>query len=106
MKDLNMINTYSQHMINFQVITDKENKPLKRRDIYIIIDHPREPTPKKDDLIKLIAEKFNGNPENIELWIFTEKGRARTKVKSYIWKEKKVKKEKEEKKNESEGESS
>ena len=79
-------------MINFEVITEKENKPLKRRDIYIIIDHPGSPTPKKEEIAKALAEKYNTNPENVEMWLFTEKGKPRTKVKSYIWEEKRIKK--------------
>jgi len=83
-------------------ITEKEkniNKFLKRTDLFLIIDHQGKPTPKQDDIIKEIADKYNAPENKIEIiYIFSEKGKAESKVKAKIWKEKIIERKKKEKK--------
>jgi len=85
--------------MKIEIIEEKDNPFLKRRDLMIMIDHAGQPTPKKDDLVKFLAEKYKVENEKVEVvYIFSETGIARSKAKARIWKEKpKVKKGKEEK---------
>ena len=88
-------------------VMEKRNNPfMKRIDLMLSIDHTGKPTPRKDELVKTIAEKFKSVPEKVEIvYIFTETGKARSKAKARIWKEKvpekkKLKEEKEKPKTE------
>lgn len=77
------------------VLEEKENPFLKRKDLMLLVDHTGSATPKIDDLTNRLAEKFNAEPEKIEIvFIFSQKGVAKSKVKAKIWKEKVVKREK------------
>ena len=85
--------------MKIEIIEEKDNPFLKRKDLMIMIDHAGQPTPKKEDLTKFLAEKYKVESEKVEVvYIFSETGIARSKAKARIWKEKpKVKKRKEEK---------
>ena len=54
-------------MLKMDVVEERENKFLKRKDLMINLDHKGEATPKKDDLIAKIAEKFKADPKKIEI---------------------------------------
>ena len=85
--------------MKIQIIEQKENPFLKRTDLMFFIEHTGQATPKKEEVEKLIAEEFKSVPEKIEIvYIFTETGRAKSKVKARIWKEKIVEKPKKEEK--------
>jgi len=78
-----------------------ENKLLKRTDLFLIIDHEGKPTPRQDEVIKAIAEKYKAPENKIEIiYIFSEKGKAQSKVKAKIWKEKIIERKEKEKKQE------
>ena len=65
-------------MIQIKVLTEKKNPILKRTDLMLMVDHIGQPTPKTDDIIKKIAEKFNTSPEKVEVvYIFSQKGIGR-----------------------------
>jgi len=88
--------------MKIDVIDKKENPFLKRADLILTVDHAGKATPKKDELAKMIADKLKSVPEKVEIvYIFTESGLSKSKVKARVWKEKvpvkKVKKEKVEK---------
>jgi len=82
--------------MKMDVVEKKENPFLKRIDLMLSIDHTRKATPKRDELEKMIADKFKSVPEKVEIvYIFSEAGLAKSKVKARVWKEKiVVKKEK------------
>lgn len=78
-----------------------ENKLLKRTDLFLIIDHEGKSTPRQDEVIKAIAEKYKAPENKIEIiYIFSEKGKAQSKVKAKIWKEKIIERKKKEEKSE------
>jgi len=83
--------------MKIEIIEEKDNPFLKRKDLMIMIDHAGQPTPKKEDLIRFLAEKYKVESEKVEVvYIFSETGIARSKAKARIWKEKpKIKKGKE-----------
>jgi len=75
--------------MKIDVVEKNENPLLKRTDLILTVDHTGQATPKKDELIKEISEKFSSVPENVEIiYIYTESGLAKSKVKAKIWKEK------------------
>lgn len=93
-------------MIKIDILQEHDNKLLKRKDLLLIVDHVGQPTPKKSELEEKIAEQFKVERDKVEIiYIFSEKGRAASKVKAKIW-DKPVKKEekKEEKAEKQDGE--
>ena len=87
--------------MKIEVLEKRENPILKRNDLLLLVDHAKQPTPKKEELTKEIANMFNSVPEKIEIiYIFSENGITKARVKARVWEEKppeKKKKEKEEK---------
>ena len=82
-------------MLKIDVLEEKENPFLKRKDVMLIVDHTGTATPKVDDLISRLSEKFKVEPDKTEIvYIFSQPGVAKSKVKARFWKEKVVKKEK------------
>ncbi len=80
-------------MIEMNILQEYDNKLLKRKDLLLSIDHTGQPTPKKAELEEKIAEKFKVEKDKVEIiYIFSEKGKAASKVKVKIW-EKPIKKE-------------
>jgi len=88
--------------MKLDVIEKRDNPFLKRTDLLLSVNHKGQATPKRKDLEKDIANQFKSVPEKIEIvYIFSEKGLTKSKVKARVWKEKivekKVKKPKEKK---------
>lgn len=78
-----------------EIVEEKNNPFLKRKDLLLMIDHSGQPTPKKDDLTNFLAEKYKVEKEKVEVvYIFSETGVARSKAKARIWEEKPKTKEK------------
>jgi ribosomal protein S24E len=82
------------------VIEEKKNIFLKRIELMLMLDHANQPTPKVEDVKKEIAEKFKTTPDKVEtVYIFTQSGASKSRVKARIWEEgvplKKVKERKE-----------
>lgn len=94
--------------MNMNILEEKENKLLDRKELKIELVHEKAATPKKADLIKELATKYSVPEENIVLdYIFTEKGQARSVAKVKIYKQKpkvKVKKQTKTEKKESQSE--
>lgn len=88
--------------MNYNVVAEKQNELLKRREMKIEIDHLLAATPSKAELLKELAAAYKVPEENIVIdYIFTQKGVGKSVAKIKIYKEKpkvKVKKAKEEKK--------
>jgi ribosomal protein S24E len=73
-------------MVKLKVLEEKGNPMLKRKDLMIEVNHSGEATPKVYDMAQEIAKKFNTKLENIEIvYLFTEKGIAKSKVNARIW---------------------
>jgi len=72
--------------MKIDVIEQKKNPFLKRTDLMLMIDHTGSATPKEEELKKEIAKKFKSGPDHVEVvYIFTQAGIAKSKVKSRIW---------------------
>jgi len=88
--------------MEWEVVDEKENKLLNRKEIKLNIKHPKLSTPSKSQLVKELAAKYSCPEENVLIdFILTHKGTNESFVKVKIYKEKpklKVKKSKGEKK--------
>jgi len=81
--------------MKIDIIEKRENPFLKRTDLMLMVDHKGQATPKREDLDKEIAKQFKSVPEKVEIvYIFSEAGLTKSKVKARIWKEKIVEKKK------------
>lgn len=77
--------------MKFDIIEEKENPLLKRKEILIRLDYEGSSTPSKAELQKLFAGHFKANIENVEISkVLSEIGLTKGKVWVKIWKEKKV----------------
>ncbi len=75
--------------MKIDVLEKKENPFLKRIDLLLLVDHDKQPTPRKDELAKAIAEMFKSVPEKVEtIYIFSEVGATKARVKARVWEEK------------------
>ena len=77
--------------MKIQIIDEKENPMLKRRELVVSIDYEGGSTISKADLQKNLSEELNANIENVEVSkILSEIGLTRGKAWIKVWKEKKV----------------
>ena len=77
--------------MDIQVINEKENLLLKRREIMASINYSGGSTPSKADLQKLLADHFKVNMDNVEISkLLSETGLARGRAWVKVWKDKKV----------------
>jgi len=77
--------------MKFQIIEEKENPVIKRREILISLDYDGKSTPAKAELQKSLAEHFKISIENVEISkILSETGLTKGKAWIKIWQDKKV----------------
>lgn len=77
--------------MNFEIINEKENPLLKRKEVLVSLDYQGGSTPSKADMQKTLSEHFKVNIENVEISkIISETGLSRGKAWIKIWKDKKV----------------
>ncbi len=81
-------------MLSLKLLSEKENVILKKKDVLLELDHKGLATPKKTDIEAKIAEHFKTDKDKVEVvYIFSDFGWAKSKIKARIWKEP-IKKEK------------
>lgn len=76
-----------------EILEEKENKFLERKELKINLKHEKSATPSKSELLKELAIKFSAAEENISIdYILTKKGvgESLAKVKIYKGVKKKV----------------
>jgi len=77
--------------MKFKVIDKKENKFLERTEFFVEIDHEKEPTPSAAALQKVASKELNSPLDKTEIKsIRSSYGIAKSQVKIYVWKKKKV----------------
>ena len=80
--------------MELEILEEKNNILLKRKELKINIKHPGLPTPKKQDLIKEIATKYSVPEELVFVdYIFSKKGIQESFAKAKIYQELPKKKE-------------
>lgn len=84
-------------MLQIKEIEKNQNKFLKRTDLFLIIDHKGKSTPSEEDIVKEIAKKYKADEKKIEInYIFSEIGKASSRIKAKIWKDKIIERKKKE----------
>lgn len=74
--------------MELEVLEERENTLLKRRDLKINIRHPQSSTPKKQDLIKELAARYSVPEQHVFVdYIFTKKGLQESTAKAKIYEE-------------------
>lgn len=77
--------------MQFNVIEEKQNPLLKRKELLVSVDYEGKSTPSKAELQKALSKQFNANMENLEISkVLSETGLSRGKAWVKIWEEKKV----------------
>ena len=77
--------------MKFQVIEEKENPVIKRREIIISLDYEGKSTPSRAELQKILAERFKANIESVEISkVLSEVGLTKGKAWVKIWQDKKI----------------
>jgi len=77
--------------MKIDIVNEKENPLMKRKELIVSIDFDKGATPSKADLQKSLAEQLKANIENLEISkILSEVGLPKGKAWIKIWKEKKV----------------
>lgn len=75
------------------IISDKQNPFLKRKEIAVEIEHESEASPRKDALQQWISKELKTDADKVEIkHIFTETGLPKSRAKVFLWEEKIVRK--------------
>ena len=75
------------------VISEKQNPYMKRKEIILELDHAIESTPSKAAVQELLAKQLSAEKEKIEIIdIVSETGLAKSKSHIFVWEETPVKK--------------
>lgn len=71
-----------------KVLEERENVFFKRKDVKLELVHHGSPTPSKQEVEKIIAEKFKTTPDHVLIdYIFGKTGIGESIVKAKIYKE-------------------
>ncbi|MEM5766323.1 MAG: hypothetical protein QW423_01660 [Candidatus Aenigmatarchaeota archaeon] len=74
--------------MEIEVLEERDNVLLKRKEIKLGIKHAGSPTPKKQDLIKEIAARYSISEDHVIVdYIFTKKGLQESFAKVKIYQE-------------------
>jgi ribosomal protein S24E len=69
-----------------EIISEKENHLMKRKDYWMLVEHAGKETPNRHDLLPEIAKKLHAAEGTIVLCkIFSERGRGASKVKVQVY---------------------
>jgi ribosomal protein S24E len=81
--------------MDIEVISQKENPLMQRKEYWLSVDHSGKETPSRYALLPEIASKLHCEEGSVVLHkVFSERGLARSRAKVYVYAEKKhVKKE-------------
>ena len=80
--------------MEIEIIEERENVFFKRKDVKVLLKHEKAPTPSKEEVKKLLAEKYGVDVEQVHIdYIFGRTGKAESIAKVKILKEKPVKEE-------------
>lgn len=72
--------------MEIEIIDDKENKYLDRREIILRINHPERPTPSRQEVLKYVLNRFSLDPEKtILMYIKTFYGENKSEALIYYY---------------------
>jgi ribosomal protein S24E len=74
--------------MEFNILEEKENQLLGRKELRLELKHPTAATPAKQELVKELATKYSVPEEHVVIdFIFTKKGLQESVAKVKIYKE-------------------
>ena len=75
------------------VIGEKQNPHMRRKELLLTIEHDAESTPSKAVVLELLAKQLSADKEKIEIIdIVSETGLAKSRLSVFLWEEVPVKK--------------
>ncbi|MEM5772972.1 MAG: hypothetical protein QXL86_01980 [Candidatus Aenigmatarchaeota archaeon] len=87
--------------MEIEILEERDNALLKRKELKLNIKHPSSPTPKKQEVMKELATKYSVQEDCVVVdYIFTKKGLQESFAKVKIYQEPPKPKQKEEVKSE------
>jgi ribosomal protein S24E len=79
--------------MKMNVVSERQNPYMKRKEIVLEIDHAIESTPSKAVVLELLAKQLSADKEKIEIIdIVSETGLAKSRSSVFLWEEVPVKK--------------
>lgn len=77
--------------MKIEIIKEKDNAFLKRKEFSVKIEHEKASTPSKASLQQLFSKQFNHSVDSIEIInIFSDHGFSHSLARIFVWSEKKV----------------
>jgi len=77
--------------MKISIINEKDNPLLKRRELYVNIEHDDSATPSKAGLQTFLSKEFKKNVEQVDIRnIFSDSGISSSKARVFLWEEKSV----------------
>jgi len=78
--------------MKIEIVSEKENPFLGRKELIVKVSHEAEPTPTKAALQQIMSKELKVEPTRVEIrGIFSKKGIGQSEAKVKVWKEPKVK---------------
>lgn len=78
--------------MKIEIVSEKENPFMERKEISVNIMHDREPTPNKAAVQKMLSKELKKEPVHIEIrQIISRGGMGFSDARVFVWKEPKVK---------------
>jgi len=75
--------------MKIEILEQKKNPLMKREEVWISVEHASKPTPRRMEVLAEVAKKVGVKPELVIIdKMFGESGRAATKVKVLVYKNK------------------
>jgi len=75
--------------MDFDVLEEKENVFFARKELQLVIRHPKSATPKKQELVKELSVKYSVPEEHVVVdFLYSKKGTNESVAKVKIYKEK------------------
>jgi len=76
-------------LVDMEIVKEKDNQFLKRKEMWLLLKHPKASTPSKVEVVKTIASSNSVDENQVIIdYIFTKKGIPESLVKLKILKEK------------------
>lgn len=76
--------------MKLEIVSERDNPLMRRREYWLSAEHLGKETPSRHEMLPQIAKKLGSKPElTLTDKIFSERGRAKSRVKVLVYKDKK-----------------
>lgn len=74
--------------MKLEILSEKQNIFLKRKEMQVAVDHSNEATPSKAALQELVAKQFSEPAERVDVrTVYSDRGRPLSLSKIFVWEE-------------------